>query len=1251
MRAKLLGCWFIVTLFAAGTLGAAGADLRLIEAVRNQDREAVRALLKQKVDVKATQPDGATALHWAAYRNDQETADLLLRAGASVNAQNELGATPLWLASVNGNAAMIDRLLKAGANPNVSLLEGETPLMTAARTGNVEVVKLLLANGANVNARERSRNQTALMWATTQQHTEVVRALVENGADVAARSEVRSRRINTGGQGGGGADDRYNPPGVRNEEQGGYTPLLFAAQQGVVETAKVLLDAGADVNDTAPNGASVLVVAAHSGHGPLAAFLLDKGADPNAAGAGYTALHAAILRADGDLVKALLAHGADPNVPVMKGTPVRRASTDWALNSTWIGGTSFWLAAKFADAAMMRRLAAGGANPLTGMEDGTTPLIAAIGTGLGDRRARGVGNNVPVDDPDAERGVLEAVTVAVELGGDVNAATTNGDTPLHSAASAGLASVVQFLADKGAKLDAKNKRGQTPLAAALARRPTQGGNNADADRKSTVDLLRKLGAPESPPALLAAADRSRAARGWSQPPMRSGRDAAATRPGGRWHPAGAGLALLAVTAAWSLPAAARRLEQAPLTFTRDIAPIVLEHCAPCHRPGEIAPFSLLTYSDVRGRARLIVEVTRSRYMPPWKPARGAGEPFVGERGLTEQQISAIASWVDQGAVEGDPTELPAMPSWPEGWRLGTPDLVVTMAEPYTLPADGPDLFRNFVLPIPIGETKYVAAIEFRPNSRVAHHANLRIDRTRSSRERDAEDPLPGYEGAISPSAQYPDGHFLGWTPGQLTPRAAKGMAWRLEPGSDFVIQVHMQPAGRPESVRASVGLFFADDPPERTPVMLRLGRQRIDIAAGESRYVTQDRYTLPVDVHVYGLQPHAHFRAKEVKGLATLPDGTTRWLIHIPSWDFNWQDVYRFAEPVFLPAGTTVSLEWIYDNSADNPRNPDRPPRRVLYGQNSTDEMGDLWLQVLPRTPQERARLFEDFRPKLLAEDAAGYETMLLADPQNAKLHDYVALVYWDLGQIDRAIGHYEAAVRLDPEDARTRYNFATLLVQGGRLDEADAQLRRVLALEPNDAAAHNNLAAVLLSQSRFEEAVQHFSEALHLEPQSAIRRSNLGRALVLGGRVGAGIGHLREAIRIDPDLGDAHFNLAQALAGLGQLTDAIQGYRAALRVSPDWPPALSNLALLLATTVDPRLAQPDEAIRLAERAVALTGRRDIEALEALAAAYAASRRFDEAIDAAEAAVALAVSTSTSETVDRLRSHLESYRRRMPAPR
>jgi tetratricopeptide (TPR) repeat protein/mono/diheme cytochrome c family protein len=669
------------------------------------------------------------------------------------------------------------------------------------------------------------------------------------------------------------------------------------------------------------------------------------------------------------------------------------------------------------------------------------------------------------------------------------------------------------------------------------------------------------------------------------------------------------LAVLAQTTMWGVAAGAGQdSRRGPITFAKDVAPIIFQHCARCHRPGETAPFSLLTYADVRRHSQQIVELTESRQMPPWKPAGGFGGPYVGERRLTNEEIATLAAWVAEGASEGNPADLPPVPSWPEGWQLGIPDLVLTMSEPYTVPADGPDVFRNFVLPIPIGDTKYIAALEFRPDNRVAHHANLRIDQTRSSRERDEQDPRPGYEGPISPHAQYPDGHFLGWTPGQLTPRAAEGMAWRLEPGSDLVIQIHMRPSGRPESIQPSIGFFFTDERPARTPVMLRLGRQQIDIPPGESHYVTQDRYTLPVDVHVYGVQPHAHFRAKEVKGFATLPDGTTRWLIFIPNWDFNWQDVYRFAEPVFLPRGTTLSLEWTYDNSSANPRNPDHPPRRVLYGQNSTDEMGDLWVQVLPDAPQGREILFEHFRPKLLAEDAAGYETMLLADPRNAKLHDYVALIYWDLGKVDQAIAHYEAAVRFDPGDANTRYNFATLLVQRGRLDEAVAHLREAIALGPDEAAAHNNLAAVLISQARFEEAVQHFSEALRLEPQSAIRHNNLGQSLVLSGRAADGIPHLRESIRLDADFADAHLNLARALLAQGHV---------------------------------------GEAIRLAERAVALTRRENIEALDALAEAYAAADRFEEAAEAEEAAIVLAVSTGSPQIADRLRSRLESYRRRV----
>jgi ankyrin len=476
--------------------GAAASDLRVVEAVKSQDKEAVRLFLKKGADVNTAQADGATALHWAAYWDDRDTADLLIRAGANVNAINDLRVTPLFLASTNGSAAMIDRLLKAGADPNLALSTGETPLMSASRTGNVTAVRLLLMGGANVNATEGSRGQTALMWTVAQGHPQVVQALIEHGADLHARSRVWPQLVNTEGN--------AKPTGNLWVEQGGFTPLLFAARNGDLDSARLLLAAGANVNDTAPAGTSALVVATHSGHGALAALLLDRGADPNAAGAGYTALHAALLRGDLELVKALLAHGANPNAPVMRGTPVRRLSADWHLNRALIGATPYWLAAKFAEPSMMHILAANGADPLF-VKDGLTPLMVAIvgnsyGTQIGaasDRRGRPyyAGTLDEPDPEDEERVTLEAVTVAVELGVDINAADNAGNTALHGAASRRFNTVIQFLAAGGAQLDVKNQRGETPLAlAATPRRSVDGVNPPVDDGQSTVDLLRKLGA-------------------------------------------------------------------------------------------------------------------------------------------------------------------------------------------------------------------------------------------------------------------------------------------------------------------------------------------------------------------------------------------------------------------------------------------------------------------------------------------------------------------------------------------------------------------------------------------------------------------------------------------------------------------------------------------------------------------------------------------------------------------------------------
>jgi ankyrin repeat protein len=465
---RLLAALLLVT----ADVAAAGQDTTLLDAARAADSTRVMALLEQDVSANARQADGATALHWAAHWDDAAMAEALLAAGADVHAENDFGVTALWLACLNGSEAMVAALLAAGADAKAALPSGETVLMTASRTGSAEAVRLLASHGADLNAREHTRGQTALMWAVAQQHPDVVETLVALGADVHARSAPLPRRIHTRTAG-------FNPSGVVDVVQGSNTPLLFAARQGDLHSARHLVAAGADVNDTAATGTSALVVAAHSGHTTLARFLLEQGADPNAAEAGYTALHAATLRGDQTLAAALLARGADPNAPVERGSPGRRNSPDYVLEHDVVGATAFWLAGHFAEPGIMRVLSDNGADPQIVMEDGTTPLMAAAAARR--RREPGLAPN-PVED---ERRVLEAARAAIEAGVDVNAADPAGNTALHTAAARRLDTVVQLLADSGADLHALNDDGQSPLARA------RGRGSSD---NSTVELLRRLGA-------------------------------------------------------------------------------------------------------------------------------------------------------------------------------------------------------------------------------------------------------------------------------------------------------------------------------------------------------------------------------------------------------------------------------------------------------------------------------------------------------------------------------------------------------------------------------------------------------------------------------------------------------------------------------------------------------------------------------------------------------------------------------------
>ena len=545
-----------------------------------------------------------------------------------------------------------------------------------------------------------------------------------------------------------------------------------------------------------------------------------------------------------------------------------------------------------------------------------------------------------------------------------------------------------------------------------------------------------------------------------------------------------------------------------VTFTKDVAPLLTERCGMCHHPGGSAPFSLLTYADAKRRASQIAKVTHDRLMPPWKVEPGLG-PFVGQHPLSGSEIAMLEQWSDAGAPQGQETPIQNPQSsirnpqsWADGWQLGTPDLVMTLPQAYTLPAEGTDAFHIFVIPIPTTMRRYVRGLEFRPgNPRVVHHANIRIDRTPNSRRLDAADPGPGYDGLIARSAEYPDGHFLGWTPGQAGPLLPKGLAWTLEPNTDLVVELHMQPSGKTETVVPSIGLYFGQDPPGRAPAMLRLGRQDIDIPAGDAHYTVTDSYVLPVDVDVAALQPHAHYRARQVRGEATLPDGSSKTLILIKDWDFRWQHVFRYETPLRLPKGTTLSMRYTYDNSASNPRNPQQPPARARWGQRSAEEMGDLWVQVLTHSDHDLDLLSRDFRAKVAAEDVKGYETEIEKHPADVALHDDVALLYLELGRSDAAIAHFTSSLELKPQLAAAHYNLGTALTVARRLDEAANEYRAALRIDPAYANAHNNLGNVLLSQKKYDQAIAEFADVVRLQPGSDAAAKNLAAAKTLAGR------------------------------------------------------------------------------------------------------------------------------------------------------
>jgi mono/diheme cytochrome c family protein len=413
------------------------------------------------------------------------------------------------------------------------------------------------------------------------------------------------------------------------------------------------------------------------------------------------------------------------------------------------------------------------------------------------------------------------------------------------------------------------------------------------------------------------------------------------------------LDLFILTAAVCLTAHQSLAADAPagVTFYKDVTPLLYSNCSTCHRDGEAAPFPLLTFGDARKHAKQLVEVTSQRIMPPWKPEPGHGQ-FLGERRLSDDQINVLKRWVDAGCTEGNPAEAPPAPKFTTGWSLGEPDLVVKMPDVFTVPAEGRDIYRCFVIPVQIPEGKYIRAAEYRPgNRRVVHHAVLTTMSTASARKRLANEKDgigPGFSSGLAAPGEKLAGPLGIWVPGWAPLPLPNGYAMDWQKGTELVLQLHLHPIGKAESEQSSVGFYFTDEKPKGKVLPVVLLQKNVDIPAGAKDHRLTKSITLPRAADVVGVFPHMHLLGRTVRTTATLPDGTTHPLLSINDWQFNWQGYYLYAKPVRLPAGTKIEAEWTFDNTAENPAQPSNPPKRVRFGEQTTDEMGAIILDVIP---------------------------------------------------------------------------------------------------------------------------------------------------------------------------------------------------------------------------------------------------------------------------------------------------------------
>jgi Tfp pilus assembly protein PilF len=529
----------------------------------------------------------------------------------------------------------------------------------------------------------------------------------------------------------------------------------------------------------------------------------------------------------------------------------------------------------------------------------------------------------------------------------------------------------------------------------------------------------------------------------------------------------------------------------PVTFSSHIAKIVHLRCAVCHHEGQSAPFNLLTYEDVRKRARQILEVVESGAMPPWLAEQGYGD-FSNERRLIAGEKSLIRQWVSEGALEGDLRTAPSPPRWPSGWLEGTPDLVVTMAKPYHLSPAGPDVYRNFVIRLPLDRDRLIRAVEFVPgNPRIVHHAFVRVDEGGQARKIDGREPKPGFTKMLS-KVRMPGGQFITWNPGSRPIVSPPGLAWRLPKNSDLVVEMHLNRTGKPETLQSSVGIYFADEQPTNSCYTFKLGSHALNFPAGAPNEIVRDSLVLPVDVDVLGVYPHAHFLGKEMQGYAIRPDGTKEWLIWIKQWNFNWQGDYRYRKPVHLPKGTTVHLQFSYDNSTNNPANPSHPPQRVVFGEQTSDEMCELGLQVLTRQTNDLSLLAQTVARHRSKMVEAGFRQRLALNPDDAEALTRLGMNLLAENRRAEAWDLLGRATEVRPDFPEAYYNKGVYLRIIRQPAQARKEFETALRLDARFPEAHQQLGFALAALGQLAEAQRSFEKALELEPADTEARDGL---------------------------------------------------------------------------------------------------------------------------------------------------------------